>query len=173
MTAATIGIFEVDEIPCAIKFVGTNSIGNPQTWVFPKCTIKPGKAISLLSDGWQDVELTADVLLDETVSPNVFGTITMADEGATSPAVSNYSIGKGILSVDLEAAGVASGWRDVGNASKIDFEIKITELDHFSSRAGIKTKDKTVITERSASLTFVLDELTADNLALAVMGNVT
>jgi len=177
MTAGSIGIFSQDEIPCALKFEGNNTIGNPQVWTFPRCSLTPSGSIDLLSDGWQDVTIEAEVLNDPDAlsGANSFGTIEMADTGETSPATSNYSIGKGELFIVLGDNVAISGaeWVSLGNCNKISFKIDVTKLDHFSSMAGVKTKDKTVITERSATISFTPDEITGQNLALAVMGSLT
>jgi hypothetical protein len=173
MAAKTIDIFAVDEILCSLKFEGKNSIGNPQIWEFPSVSLEPGKSISLLSDGWQELDVTGEVFLAGSGAAQSFGTITMAD-GGTAPNIENYTIGKGILYVDLsQTFSGSTGWVDLGNVNKIEFAIKVTKLDHFSSRSGVKTKDQSIITERSATIAFTMDEFTAQNLALAVMGSVT
>jgi hypothetical protein len=174
MASSVINIFAVDEILCALKFEGKNTIGNPQVWEFPSVSLEPGKSISLLSDGWQELPVSGEVFLqEESGGTQSFGTITMAD-GGTAPNTSNYSIGKGILYIDLsQTFSGKTGWIDLGNVTAIDFAIKVTKLDHFSSRSGVKTKDQSVITERAATISFTMDELTAQNLSLAVMGDIT
>ncbi len=64
-------------------------------------------------------------------------------------------------------------FRDVGNVTEFEFTPEIERLDHFSSRQGIKVKDKSVVLEKSGTLRIVMDELTADNLGLALMGLVS
>jgi hypothetical protein len=86
---------------------------------------------------------------------------------ATSPNPDNYYIGRGI--VWWKAGGVGA-WRDLGNAPSVQFKANIKKLDHFSSRLGLKTKDKAVVIEANATVTLLLEEWTPDNLALAMMG---
>jgi hypothetical protein len=85
----------------------------------------------------------------------------------TSPNVDNYYIGKG--KVFIKTASDAD-WVDVGNVPTFEFTPNITKLDHFSSRAGVRSKDKSVVQEKAASLHMILEEWTARNLALALLG---
>lgn len=88
---------------------------------------------------------------------------------ATSPSTDNYYIGKGIVSFQKDNTGE---FRDVGNVPVFDVTPNVTKLDHFSSRAGIKQKDRSVVVDQSATLAMTMDEVTAANLALAMMGAV-
>ncbi len=81
----------------------------------------------------------------------------------TSPSTENYRIGKGIVS--FQATG-ESTFRDLGNCPSFTYTPDITKKEHFSSRTGIKTKDKTIITQLGATIKFTLDEITGENLAL-------
>ena len=81
-------------------------------------------------------------------------------------SVDNYTIGKGIVSFNIDSA----GYVDVGNCSSFEFTPTLEKLDHFSSREGIKTKDKTVILSKAGTLKIVLDEWSDTNIALAVLG---
>lgn len=85
----------------------------------------------------------------------------------TSPNVENYQVGKGIVSVKLPGD---ADYKDVGNVPTFEFNPAVTKLDHFSSRAGIRSKDLSVIQEKTATLKMVLEEFTARNLALALLG---
>lgn len=87
-----------------------------------------------------------------------------------SPNVDNYYIGKGICSIKLEGESV---YRDLGNAPTFTFEAALEKLDHFSSRAGVKKKDRSVTLTQSGTLVVVLEEYTPANLALMTMGEVT
>jgi hypothetical protein len=81
----------------------------------------------------------------------------------TSPSVQNYHIGKGIVSFK-ETGG--STFTDLGNAPSFTYTPTIEKLEHFSSREGVKTKDFTAVTTVGATITFTLDEITAENLAI-------
>lgn len=87
-----------------------------------------------------------------------------------SPNVDNYYIGKGILSIKLEGD---STYRDMGNAPQFTFEAAVEKLDHFSSRTGVKKKDKVAIVQQTGTIVVVLEEYTPHNLALMLMGTVT
>ena len=86
-----------------------------------------------------------------------------------SPNPDNYFIGRGILWWKNTGAG-STTWRDLGNAPVVQFKPAIKNLDHFSSRQGIKNKDKSVPIEANATVVMQLEEWTRDNLALAMMG---
>lgn len=88
---------------------------------------------------------------------------------ATSPSITNYSILRATLAFTPEGG----AQRDLGNAPECVFTPNVETLDHFSSRAGIRSKDRSVIVEKGGSLRIVMDELTAENFALAIAGTVT
>jgi hypothetical protein len=85
-----------------------------------------------------------------------------------SPNVDNYYIGKGI--VKWKADGDPD-FRDVGNAPLFEVTISVTKLDHFSSRQGIRFKDRSIVTEVNATVKMTLEEITSDNLLLALLGD--
>ena len=87
-----------------------------------------------------------------------------------SPDIRNYLIGKGTVSIMLSGD---SAWRDMGNCPTFEFTPNLTKLEHFSSRSGVKKKDRVVVTEKTGSLKVVMEEWTAQNLALALMGAVS
>lgn len=83
-------------------------------------------------------------------------------------SVDNYYIGKGVVSVSDNG----SAWTDVGNVPEFEFTPELEELEHFSSRAGTRTRDKTVVVSKSATLRVVLEEWSQANLLLATLGEV-
>lgn len=85
-------------------------------------------------------------------------------------ATSDYYIGKGIVSFQ-KTGDVA--YRDVGNVPEFEFTPALEELEHFSSRSGVRSKDRTIVIEKSGSLRIVLEEFTMSNLALAFLGTLT
>jgi len=87
-----------------------------------------------------------------------------------SPSTDNYYIGKGVIT--FQATGESAA-RDLGNCEQMEFSPSIEKLDHYSSRTGVKSKDKSIIVEKGGSLRIVMDEVTGKNLALAVAGTVT
>ncbi|KQZ19356.1 hypothetical protein ASD50_07685 [Mesorhizobium sp. Root552] len=85
---------------------------------------------------------------------------------ATSPNPLNYFVGKGTIKF-TPTAGVQ---RDLGNAPEIELTPTIEKLDHFSSRSGVRNKDRSVAIEKGMTLRVVLEELTAENLAMLLLG---
>lgn len=85
----------------------------------------------------------------------------------TSPSVLNYFIGKGTLSF-TPSGGSA---RALGNAPTFEVVPTIEKLDHFSSMEGIKSKDRSVTVSVSGTVNIVLDEITKENLAMALFGD--
>jgi hypothetical protein len=84
-----------------------------------------------------------------------------------SPNIGNYYIGKGLVSIKLLGESV---YTPVGNCPTFEFTAKVTQLDHYSSMTGVKVKDFTAVTEISGTLEMVLEEYTARNLGLALLG---
>lgn len=94
-----------------------------------------------------------------------------------SPNVDNYFIGKGILYVApvgtaFTSPPAANGWRDVGNVPELELTPNVERLDHFSSREGTRLKDRSVAIEVGATLRVVMEEGTAQNFGLALLGDV-
>lgn len=87
----------------------------------------------------------------------------------TSPNVDNYYVGKGIVYIKLPGD---ADYIDVGNVTGLEFTPTVDKLDHFSSRTGIKQKDKSVVLQLSAQLKVTMEEWTARNLALVLLGDV-
>jgi hypothetical protein len=84
----------------------------------------------------------------------------------TSPDTLNYSVLKG----QLYFTPTAGTERSLGNAPVFQLSPEIERLDHFSSMAGVKAKDRSIILERTLTANITLDEITAENLAIALLG---
>lgn len=87
----------------------------------------------------------------------------------TSPDTGNYYVGKGVLSFKKSGA---DEFRDMGNCPECELNLDIETLEHFSSRAGVRSKDLIVVLERSGTVRWVMEEWTPENLALWFMGDV-
>jgi len=87
-----------------------------------------------------------------------------------SPNVMNYTIGKGIVSIKLESD---VDYRDIGNCPEFEFTPEIEKLEHLSSREGIKTTDRTEILSKKGTLRIVMEEITPENLEIALIGERT
>jgi hypothetical protein len=89
--------------------------------------------------------------------------------GPASADIQNYTIGKGIASFKKSGAGT---FRDLGNVPAFEFTPTAEVLDHFSSRTGVKSKDRSVVVSLEGELKITMEEFTVENLALALMGNI-
>lgn len=85
-----------------------------------------------------------------------------------SPNVDNYIVGKGVMKVK-NATDIA--WVDVGNVPLFEVTITVTKLAHYSSRLGIRKKDREVVTEAAATVRWRMEEFTSRNLSMAYMGD--
>jgi hypothetical protein len=93
----------------------------------------------------------------------------MSSPTLTSPNVDNYQVGKGIVS--FKKTGAAT-FRDLGNVTSMIITPDLTTLEHFSSREGVKKKDLVVILEKKATVKIIMEEITASNVAIMVLGTV-
>jgi hypothetical protein len=87
-----------------------------------------------------------------------------------NPNTELYTLGKGVLQIAEWSGGAPGEYRDVGNSPKFEAEIAVEKLSHYSSRSGAKSKDKTATIERGYTINFDLDEKSAKNLAMFLMG---
>ena len=74
---------------------------------------------------------------------------------------------------DQLISSVYQGERDLGNAPSFTFNIALETLEHFSSRGGLKAKDKSIISQITPGLAFTLDEVNKENMALLTLGDAT
>lgn len=88
-----------------------------------------------------------------------------------SPNTENYTLGKGVVFFNQKnlTTGLFTGERDLGNAPNFSFNIALEKLEHFSSRGGLKAKDKEIISQITPGLSFTLDEVNKENLALLTL----
>lgn len=84
----------------------------------------------------------------------------------THPNVEFYTIGRG----ELKWTPTGGTQRSLGNAPEIELTPEVTKLDHYSSMSGVRSKDKSVVTETKLTIRIVLDEISAENLKLLLMG---
>jgi len=90
--------------------------------------------------------------------------------GIVSPDVQNLAVGKGFI---LFKPDNEPDFYHVGNVPTFTFTPKITTLDHFSSMEGTRLKDLSITLEKSGEVKMDMEELTARNLAMLVLGDVT
>jgi len=90
-----------------------------------------------------------------------------------APSSDNYTLGRGRLAFNRVVNGTPAGLRDLGNAIDFNLSVSSEKKDHFSSRKGIKVKDKSVVVSMTVTGSFTLDEIMPDNLALTLLASVT
>jgi hypothetical protein len=60
-----------------------------------------------------------------------------------------------------------------GNVPSVQLAQQNTQLDHYSSKSGLKVKDRTVTLQNDHTITFTSDNMDVDNLALWFLGQTT
>lgn len=86
-----------------------------------------------------------------------------------APDIRNYYIGKG--TVEFKPTG--GSYRELGNVPVFEFTPEIEKLEHFSAQEGVKSRDRTVIVSKKGSLKIEMDEFVVDNLAMAMLGDIS
>ena len=94
---------------------------------------------------------------------------------ALSPNTENFTLGKGVVYFNRKnlTTNAYEGERDLGNAPAFSYTMSLEKLEHYSSRGGLKAKDKEIISQVTPTIAFTLDEVTAENLALLTLANIT
>lgn len=90
-----------------------------------------------------------------------------------TPNTRDYNLGRGIIRLAaLGADGLpdANGFRDLGNAPEFTLSVTVEDLRHQSSREQLKFTDKRFVISQEAGISFQLDEINFQNLALFVSG---
>ena len=87
--------------------------------------------------------------------------------------VNNYTLGRGALFFAPFAPGTQTpmGERFFGDCNQIDFTFKTTDLDHYSSVAGIKELDDSISLQVDRTGQFVTENISPENLALFFLGS--
>jgi hypothetical protein len=84
-----------------------------------------------------------------------------------SPNVGNLQVGKGIVSFQRDRTGA---YKDLGNVTSFKVTPSVETLEHFSSREGTRKKDLEIVIEQGGEVVMVMEEFTAHNLSLMLMG---
>ena len=86
----------------------------------------------------------------------------------------DYFLGRGKLYLSpLDSSSLPGAFRDLGNAPSFNFSVEEENLEHFSSRAGLKVLDKRVAISKAVSGGFSLDELNHENAGLFFGGTIS
>lgn len=85
----------------------------------------------------------------------------------------NQTLGRGkvYVSTFLPGTHTPAGWRYVGNTTAFNLSVNQEKLDHFSSDAGIRVKDKSVVLQVDVTGNLVLDDINNENLGLFFLGS--
>lgn len=87
------------------------------------------------------------------------------------PNTEDYNLGRGIVYfAPLGLVSEPTIYRDLGNAPEFNISVEVETLEHQSSREGLKVVDKEVIISQDVSVSFQLDEINSENLALFFSG---
>lgn len=92
----------------------------------------------------------------------------MPEPTLLSPNTGNYQIGKGVCYFKPEGE---PDYVHLGNVTEMEFTPTNEKLDHFSSMEGTRSKDVSVIIEKGGTLRVVMEEITAQNLSIMLLGS--
>jgi hypothetical protein len=90
--------------------------------------------------------------------------------------MANQVLGRGKFYFDPftdETTKVLTGARALGNVPEASMSVETTTLDHFSSEQATRVKDQSVQLEVNRTLSFTIDSMTDDNLAMFFGGTVS
>lgn len=95
----------------------------------------------------------------------------MAINSTGKPDTRDYFLGRGIIYLaELDANLLPKEYRDLGNSPAFSITVESEELLHQLSRTGLRVTDKRITLSQDISLSFQLDEISHDNLALFFTG---
>lgn len=88
-----------------------------------------------------------------------------------NPNTTDYNLGRGKVYIsDLNAAGLPLKWRDIGNTPEFKHSVTTTTVQHEQSMATQKTVDAETVIKVLMEISFNIDELSHENLALFTSG---
>jgi len=89
-----------------------------------------------------------------------------------APNTDNLFLGKGALYFDrFDAGNVKTGELDLGNVTAFGLTKAATKKDHYTSREGIRKKDKSITVEEKWTGKFIAEEYSKENMILALGGD--
>ena len=91
---------------------------------------------------------------------------------AIQNVTNEYAIPRGRTYLDKLVSGVGEGEVAVGNVPGFSITIDSTKADHYSSETGLRQKDKTITIEINRTAQFTIDNMTLENLAYFLSGEV-
>ncbi len=91
--------------------------------------------------------------------------MTTFSDFATNP--DNYTLGRGCIFFDN-----GTGERELGNSPEFNIGVDVDLIEHFSSKSGLRVKDKRVVNELTPTMSFILDEINRENIADAFLADI-
>ncbi len=91
------------------------------------------------------------------------------NKGKLAPSTENYLVGKGFLIFKPEGE---TDFFHLGNVPNFVFTPAVEKLDHFSSMEGTKTKDDTIVLQKTGTVKITMEEFSKRNLGIMLMGDV-
>lgn len=89
----------------------------------------------------------------------------MSDANVRQADPRNYQLPGGVcLFFRKKGSSLQTDWKSVGNVISPAIAAEIERLEHFSQYRGARAKDREVVSQRSATLNFSIDEITRDTL---------
>lgn len=86
---------------------------------------------------------------------------------STAPNVKNYTIPRGTAVFTPDGGSAIT----LGNITQFRYSADVTTLDHFSSQAGIRTLDRSVVTQLGATIAMIVDEINEENMAMFLLSD--
>ena len=84
-----------------------------------------------------------------------------------------YFSGQGIVSLAPIVGGVIGAFRDLGDVSGLSNATSVSKVEKKENRSGQRATSKTVVKETKITGKMTLEELTPENLAMALRGTIT
>ena len=92
----------------------------------------------------------------------------------TPPSTLNYTIPKGVLSIEAWAGNTPPGsYTDIGNCPSVEVEQTLERLPHYSSRSELRLRDANPIIQSEYTVRFTCDEIASANLNRFLMGSLS
>lgn len=84
----------------------------------------------------------------------------------------NQTLGRGKIYISqfLSGTHTPAGFRYIGNTPSFNLTVNQSKLDHYSSEAGVRVKDRSIVTQMDIMGNLVLDDINSENLALFFFG---
>lgn len=86
---------------------------------------------------------------------------------STAPNVKNYTIPRGTAVFTPDGGSAIT----LGNITQFRYSADVTTLDHYSSQAGIRTLDRSVVTQLGAAIAMIVDEINEDNMSMFLLSD--